>query len=282
MIKINIHYYLWIASFILLTSCSQQSSNKAQGYIEGHYTYIATSVSGVLRQLAVQKGQNVKQGQLLFVLEPQPESDAYTAAVEKLKESTNARDAIVANLAYAKITYERDQILVQKKAIQQSALDDATSTYNATQAQLAQANATIAESTALLAEAKWTSEQKMQYAPVDAVVFDTYYRLGEYTIENQPIISLLAPGNIKAIFYVAESILGRIHLNDKVSVTCAGCQDAGYQGRISFISPAAEYTPPVIYSTETNEKLIYRIEAEFAPQDAALLHPGQPVEVTLL
>jgi HlyD family secretion protein len=262
-----------------LVSCSGSSSQQAQGYIEGRYTYMTTPVSGVLEQLMVARGTRVKQGQLLFVLEQQPESDAYQAAVDNLNQSIAARDIIIANLAYAKITYQRYKILVPKNAIQQSMLDNAKSTYDATLAQLAQANASIASSTASLAEATWTKNQKSVYAPVDALVFDTYYRLGEYTVASQSVLSLLAPSDIKAIFYVSEAYLGRLHLGDEVSVQCDRCKKA-YKGRVSFISPSAEYTPPVIYSTETNEKLIYRIEAEFAAHDAYYLHPGQPVTVT--
>ena len=114
---------------------------------------------------------------------------------------------------------------------------------------------------------------------MDAIVFDTYYRLGEYTEANKAIISLLAPTDIKAIFYVPESILGTLQINDAVSVNCDGCINP-YTGHISFISPAAEYTPPIIYSNETNPKLIYRIEAAFSPQDAVHLHPGQPISVS--
>lgn len=49
--------------------------------------------------------------------------------------------------------------------------------------------------------------------------------------------------------------------------------------RISFIAPQAEYTPPVIYSKDNRAKLVFLIEARPAPEDAARLHPGQPVEV---
>jgi HlyD family secretion protein len=262
-----------------LCGCSPDSSNEAQGYIEGRYTYMATPVSGVLKEWAVMRGTRVKQGQLLFVLEEQPESDLYDAALQNLKQSTASRDAIAANLTYAKIMYERYKILVPKNAIQQSMLDSAKSTYVATIAQLAQANANIAYNSATLAQASWTLNQKKVYAPVDAIVFDTYYRLGEYTIANQSVLSLLAPADIKAIFYISEADLGSIQLGDKVSVQCDSCEKL-YFGRISFISPSAEYTPPVIFSTETNEKLIYRIEAEFKPTDAYHLHPGQPVTVT--
>lgn len=264
----------WISA-----GCSPHDGQHAQGYIEGRYTYMATPVSGVLKELSVARGMSVKQGQLLFVLDEQPESDAYQAAVENLKQSVNARDEITANLAYAKITFERYKILVTKNAIQQSQLDNAKSTYYATLAQLAKANANIASTKATLEQASWTKDQKRVYAPVDGIVFDTYYRLGEYTEANQSILSLLAPTDIKAIFYVSQLELGSVHLRDAVSVQCDGCAHS-YKGNISFISPSAEYTPPVIFSNETNDKLIYRVEAEFAPEVAYHLHPGQPVFVT--
>jgi len=52
-----------------------------------------------------------------------------------------------------------------------------------------------------------------------------------------------------------------------------------FVGKVSFISPQAEYTPPVIYSQESRTKLVFMIEATFDPAVAAQLHPGQPVDV---
>ena len=47
------------------------------------------------------------------------------------------------------------------------------------------------------------------------------------------------------------------------------------------ISPRAEYTPPVIYSQESRDKLVFMVEAVFDDKTAANLHPGQPVDVKL-
>lgn len=279
MIKWIINLSRLLLIFLLVSSCSGSPSNQVQGYIEGRYTYMATSVAGVLKEIAVVRGSQVKKGQKLFILEEQPESDAYQNALENLRQAEASRDSIVANLAYAKITFERYKILVPKKAIEQAQLDSAKSTYDSTLAQLAQANANIAASQATVSQTRWTKEQKVISAPVDAVVFDTYYRLGEYTIENQAILSLLAPSDIKAIFFVEQPALGGMRLGDKVTVRCDNCSKT-YEGRISFISPTAEYTPPLIYSNQTNAKLVFRIEAEFAPKDAVQMHPGQPVTVT--
>ncbi len=270
---------LMVAAIPFLVACSDSSQSRAQGYIEGRYTYMATNVSGVLKEWRVERGARVKQGQVLFVLEAEPESDAYEAAIEKWKASIYSRDVTIANLNYAKITYDRYKVLVPKNAIERSQLDQAKSSYIGLQSQLKQANATISENAAWMVQAEWTKNQKIISAPVNAIVFDTYYRQGEYTIANKPIVSLLAPNDIKAIFYVPETVLGKIKLNDLVRIHCDGCSTA-YPARISFISPSAEYTPPVIYSETTSEKLIYRIEAAIDPAEAYHLHPGQPVIIT--
>jgi HlyD family secretion protein len=52
-----------------------------------------------------------------------------------------------------------------------------------------------------------------------------------------------------------------------------------FVGKVSYISPKAEYTPPVIYSRETRAKLVFMVELIFDVQAAADLHPGQPVDV---
>lgn len=264
---------------MLITSCSREPARVAQGYIEGRYTYMATNVSGRLMTLLVDRGFRIQKGQELFKLELQPESDIFQAAEENLAQALAQKDATIANLTYAKITYERYKVLVVKNAIQQSALDNAKATFDSTQAQLNQAEANIASLKATLAQAKWTMEQKSTFAPFDALVFDTYFRIGEFVPANQAVLSLLVPSDIKVIFYIYEPALGGLRLNDKVTVRCDTC-DQAYIGRISFISPTAEFTPPVIYSNETNAKLIFRIEASFDAKDAYHLHPGQPVRVS--
>ena len=61
-------------------------------------------------------------------------------------------------------------------------------------------------------------------------------------------------------------------------VRCDGCVGE-VTARVSFISRTAEYTPPVIYSTEERSKLVFLIEAR--PDEAERLRVGQPVSVAL-
>jgi HlyD family secretion protein len=91
--------------------------------------------------------------------------------------------------------------------------------------------------------------------------------------------SLLPPGNIKVRFFVPEPALGRLRIGQAVTVARDGSPPVA--ATVSYLSPRAEYTPPVIYSRETKSKLVFLAEARPDPDAAARLHPGQPVEVRL-
>jgi len=71
-----------------------------------------------------------------------------------------------------------------------------------------------------------------------------------------------------------------LKLGQKISVHCDGCS-ADVPAAITFISNQVEYTPPVIYSNENRAKLVFMVIAKPAVEKAPLLHPGQPLEVTL-
>jgi HlyD family secretion protein len=80
--------------------------------------------------------------------------------------------------------------------------------------------------------------------------------------------------------FVPETDIARYHPGDAVRVVVDGL-DRPLAGKISYVSPRAEYTPPVIYSRETRDKLVFMIEILFDPSVGAKLHPGQPVDVEL-
>jgi len=92
------------------------------------------------------------------------------------------------------------------------------------------------------------------------------------------VVSLLPPANIKLRFFVPEAMVSGLRTGQPVSVSCDGC-GAPIAARISFVSPQAEYTPPVIYSREARAKLVFLVEARPGAADATRLHPGQPVDV---
>jgi HlyD family secretion protein len=136
----------------------------------------------------------------------------------------------------------------------------------------------VAAARAALEMAEWRLGQRRVTAPAGGRVADVLARPGETIAAGSPVVSLLPPGNIFVRFFVPEPLLPTVHLGDTVAITCDGCP-ADLSAVISFISPRAEYTPPLIYSESSRTKLVFLIEARPRPEQAPLLNPGQPIEV---
>lgn len=260
----------------IIMGCHSSDENTAQGYVEGLLTYISSAANGYLDTIEVVRGNSVKTNQLLFTLNPEPESHAYQSSLADLKEAEANREVIIAKLTYAKATLARDKILYTKNDLQKASLDQAQSEVDSLIAQQAQAEADINQKKASVASSNWTLTQKKMMAGKNGIVFDVYYRIGEYVSAYQPVLSILAPEDIKIIFYIMQPKLSQIKLGDPVKVACTGCE--WVNAKITFISPEAEYTPPLIFSNDTNTKLVYRIEAALTTKTSSL-HPGQPVTV---
>jgi HlyD family secretion protein len=88
----------------------------------------------------------------------------------------------------------------------------------------------------------------------------------------------MPPGNMKVRFYVPEAALPKIAIGDQVRVTCDNCA-ADLTAKIYFIATTAEYTPPVIYSLDERNKLVYLVQAR--PSNPDSLRVGQPISVYL-
>jgi len=123
----------------------------------------------------------------------------------------------------------------------------------------------------------WQLDQRTVRAPADALVEDTVRKAGEWVGAGGIVISLLPAENIKVRFFVPEPELSAIRLGQRLALRCDGCPP-DMAATIRYVAPQAEFTPPVIYSVGSREKLVYMVEA--MPIDPPLrLKPGQPVDV---
>lgn len=301
---------------MVLGACQRDGSGRVQGYVEGEFVYVASPLPGQLETLAVRRGQWVKPGDLLFVLESGSERAGRDQAARKLAQAqatlADARrgqrpteiQSIEAQLQQAQAAdvlsekeYARQEKLVStgvssleeldraraardqdRKRIAQLTADLQTAHLGSREDQVAAAEAAVRAQEASLAQAEWSLSQKTQSSPVSGLVFDTLYQLGEWVAAGRPVVELLPPEHVKVRAFVPEQRLAGLRYGETVHVFVDGISKP-YEGKISFISPHAEYTPPVIYSRESREKLVYMIEVLFDSATAAKLHPGQPVDV---
>ncbi len=309
--------FVAILAAALSASCREESSGRVQGYVEGEFVYVASPLAGQLEKLGVERGAQVRKGDLLFVLESIAEKAARDESEKRLAQArATLEDArkgrrpteiasLEAQLRQARAAQllssqelARQEKLAKTGATSADDLDKARSMNDQNQNRVAQfeadlktaqlgsrddfINAAEAEAQAreaALARAEWDLAERRQTAPQDGLVFDTLYREGEWVAAGKPVVALLPPSNIKVRAFVPQARVGTIHSGDKVRVFVDGVAEP-FAGKVSFVSPQAEYTPPVIYSRESRDKLVFMIEARFDAATAAKLHPGQPVDVT--
>jgi len=301
-----------------MAGCSGKQAPGYQGYAEGEFVHVASSVGGRLDRLLVTKGQRVSAGAPLFALESENEAAAYRQAREQLSAAeaqfkdlrTGKRpqelDVIRAQLAQAvaeekksAADRDRDEALYKAEVIPRARLDETraravsdaarvrelrsqldVASLSARGEQIKAQSANVAAARAALEQAEWKLNQKTVAAPGTGLVFDVLYRVGEWVQAGSPVVRLLPPENIKVRFFVPETVVGALSVGKDVVLRCDGCP-AEIPAKVTYISTESEYTPPIIYSNETRSKLVFMIEARPSASVAPDLHPGQPVEVKM-
>ncbi len=302
----------------LLASCDRGAPPVFTGYAEADLVHISAPAAGAIESLAVTRGARVSAGDELFRLDADVETlsraeaaarvaaaRAQAADLRKGRRPAELRaleQQLVqarASLAASRAQVSRNRELVGKGFVSPSRLDDLSAAEERDAARVSELEAQLAvaraparadeiaaadaqaqAASAALGRDAWRAAQMRQTAPVSGLVFDVAYRRGERVAANAPIVSLLPDGALKLRFYVPQARLPMIRVGGSVDVACDGCP-RGLDATVSFVSPQAEYTPPIIYSNESRQKLVFLVEARPSAAAASALKPGQPVEVRL-
>lgn len=300
-----------------ITACEDAGSGHLSGYTHGDFIYLSHPQSEKIEKIMVKKGDLVKKNQKLVEMESFTAENSLRIAEKNLQaeralllnmqsgeraeelnvvQSQLDRARSAANLAKSQLA--RNQHLYKTRVI-------SAAEWDRMQDDRAQKQAQVTELTSLLEAKKlpartaqiqnqasrvdsarlqrdkalWSHQQNIIVAPEDARVYDIIYHPGERPTAGRPIITLLPPENVKVRFYIPQLKLGLFQPGMQVSVRCDGCQPLS--ATINYISPQAEYTPPVIYSTKRREKLIFMAEAAIAREQANFIKIGQPVSVEI-
>jgi HlyD family secretion protein len=305
-----------LALLVPLAACSD-TGDSLQGYVEGTYVYVSAEAAGRIVERSATAGTRVAAGDVLFTLDDAGQEQAVAGAEARLAQAaaelanlqTGRRSeelgVLAANLASARTTlqnaeddYRRKLQLRERGVVAQSVVDAARTARDTAQAQaeaaertlqvgrlparpeeIAAAEKNVAAEQAALAQARLALERRQVTAPAAGLVAETFYEPGEHVAGGQPVVSLLPDANRKVRFFVPERQLAAVSPGTEVSIGCDGCAD-GLKATITFVAPAAEFTPPILYSKDSRDKLVFRVDA--APQgDAARLKVGQPLDIRL-
>ena len=261
---------------LFLCGCGQKEGSAWLGYAEGEDAFIAAPQAGWMARIAVRRGDAVKTGDLLFTLDDTNQASARDQANAAIAVAQGQLVAAKANLVLMQKELVRQAHLLAEQASTKQAYDVAKASYDSAAAQVAQIEAQIAQSRASLTGAAYQLSERDVVSRTTGRVEDVYFRTGEYAPAMTPVVSVLPPENIYVRFFVPESQFAALKLGQRVAISCDGCAP-GLTATVTFIAQQEEFTPPVIFSIGSREKLVFKAEAR-AP-GGLKLNPGQPVDV---
>lgn len=289
----------------------------AVGYVEGDYVLLAPIEVAQVRSVAVRRGEHVEQGAAIAALEADDATIAVSQAEAALgqaeaqladlrlgrrPEEIAVLEATLrsaeAQASEARRVFARVQDLFKRGIATQAQLDEASTQVEVADAAIGQAKANLAvaalparpeaikaaegqvrQAAAALDQARWRLSQRSIAAPAAGRIDDVIRNAGDIAGPSAPVVSLLPDGAVKLRVYIPEAQFATVTVGSLLRVNCDGCAP-GLTARVSYVSTSPEFTPPVIYSLETRQKLVYLVEAR--PEGGGDgLQPGQIVDVEL-
>jgi HlyD family secretion protein len=288
------------------------------GYAEGEYVAIAPIDVARIETESVRRGDVLKAGEPVAKLEAedaeillrnaegtlaQTQADLANLLYGRRPEEIAALDA---SLKQAEVTaddtartFQRRQSLLDRGYASQADYDAAKTAADVATArarelaanlavaklparadEIASAKAKVAQAQAMRDNAKWRLDQRSLVAPSAGYVSDIIRRVGDVAGPQAPVVSFLPDGAIKLKVYVPEADLAGLAIGQQLKVRCDGCE-SGLVADITYIAREPEFTPPIIYSLESRQTLVYLIEARAGKDKPVRLQPGQIVDVTL-
>lgn len=306
--RLTMKYYVLLlaaSTAFVLASCAggNDGAIEASGTIEGTDIAISAEVAGRVREVRVAEGMRVRSGDTLVVIDDtdykiqlrQAEAAAVAADAQYRLALEGARreDLTQAEAAYksAETDYKRMKELLAAQTITQKQYDDAYTRYITLQqtyqklarglrpAEIEAARARRDQAAAQVDQLRKKVSDCSVVAPSEGTVTLKAVEPGELVMPGVRVMRLTYLDNVKLIIYVNEQRLGAITLGQPADVSIDG-SDRVFSGRVTYISPSAEFTPKNVQTKEERTKLVFAVKIE-VPNPDGVLKPGLPADARL-
>jgi HlyD family secretion protein len=266
-----------------------QTTLLVSGNIEAHQSVLSfKTVQSRIVALPFDEGQWVKAGSTIARVDDADYRQQVATAAKKTVDS----DA--ADLSMKVLDFERYQSLWQRGYAPTQQRDQASTAVRQGQATLErdQALQAVADRNIALAQANVHSAEQLLVmakivlgyttlsAPFDGVVLVRQAEIGETETAATPVATLADLDHVWLRAYINETDIAQVRLGTKVAVTTDTYPGKVYQGRISFISSSAEFTPKTVETHAERVTLVYRIKIDIDNPSHELV-PGMPADATI-
>jgi HlyD family secretion protein len=297
---------------------SEDGKIQLSGTVEAREVDLSFQVGGRISQLNIDEGSWVEQGNIIATLDEtdlqlalqqtMATANAAQANLEALQAGTRVQELHVAEadlqkaqaqLNYAKAEVKRVSYLVPKKLASAEQLEQTQLQYEIALASMEQAKQNLSllkegprqedikraeQEYVARIEASEITKQQLAYArlisPVTGMVTVRLSEAGEVVAPGQSIVRIAKTSQPWVRAYLNETQLGKVRVGQTAQVKIDGAPDKTFSGKLTFISPVAEFTPKTVETKELRVDLVYRIKVEVENPDG-ILKIGMPVDVLL-
>ena len=297
---------------------NNESQIEFSGTIETTNIVLSSKVMGEVKKLNAKEGSSVVIGDTLLIIDHEnyeiqkSQAEAVFLAAEAnynlLKNGARKEDLSSASemLSQAKLNYEmvekdfeRYRDLYNKHAITKKQFDDISTRRDISKSQLKQAEEnyskiksfarpeelTAAKARVTQAEASLdlinkTISDCFVTAPISGIITGKYIEEGETAVPQTSLLQISNLAKVEIYVYVPEAELGKVKLGEKAEIKIDTYPDKIYEGKITYISSEAEFTPKTIQTKDERTKLVFAVKVEAVNQNDEL-KPGLPADVTI-
>lgn len=292
---------------------------EASGTVEALETDLGFPLPGRIDRIAVEEGDRVAKGQEVAALDrsrleavkAQAEAQAEAARARLAELEHGTRPEVVAQaeaalsaaeqaLDQAEKDHDRAKALYEGEAIPKEKLDRAetalasaraerdrateqlklartgprTEEIEAQRALLRQARAGIDQADAALADAVLT-------VPFAGVVTIRHRDPGETVPAGAPVVTVMDLDDRWVRIYVREDAIGRVHVGQAATIAYDSRPGKRYDGRVTYVSDEAEFTPSNVQTEAERVKLVYAVKVRITGDRERDLKVGTPADVRL-
>ncbi len=300
--------------YLSMKSSPSATGIRLSGTVEATTVELSFKLPGRILERLVDEGERVTRGQVIARLESddlarevaarQAERDGQRAALaelvagyrkEEIGQGQALLDRVRAEERRLRDDFSRQQNLYEREVIPRQSFEASRAALESAQATVREGEErlkllrngprpeSISQARARLKGAEQgvaLAESRLGYAlltaPQAGTVIARNSEPGEQVAPGTPVVTIANLENVWVRGYIDETDLGRVKLGQQATVTSDSWQGRSYAGKVSFISPEAEFTPKNIETERERVKLVYRIKITL-PNPRQELKPGMPV-----
>ncbi len=280
----------------LLFGCHKNDEEKflGSGTLEALEVVVSSLLPGRLDSLLVSEGDSVQAGRTIGIVDTdklQAQLRQSTAGLEELAinrrvagsaidQAQEQHDNIAHNLARQKVLFESGsstQQIVDDLTTQEAV---AASRLQAARDQLAALEAKEKQLLAARDLINLQIQDAVITAPRSGSVIEKYAEAGEILTPNGKVVKIADLKRLWIKVYLDETEVGLVSLGFPVQVRVDALPNHSFTGRVSWISPRAEFTPRNVQTRQARADLVFAVKVEFEnPEGTAAM--GMPADVYL-